>query len=242
MVMVGAVTAVGLAVLHVFAGRLRFLDRVPRSRMLSTAGGVSVAYVFVHLLPELAAAQEDIAGRATGLLALLDAHVYLLALAGLVTFYALEHHAVRSRLRQRERHGVDETDDRVARVAFASYAIYNALIGYLLTQRSGPVELLVFAGALGVHFIVVDHGLRDHHGRSYRRWGRWLCGAAVVVGWLVGLTGTVPPPVLAGILAFLAGGVVMNAIKEELPEQRESRLLPFVLGAAGYALLLLLLS
>lgn len=241
MVIAGAVTALGLAMLHVFVGRLRFLDRVPRSRLLSAAGGVSVAYVFVHLLPELAAAQEEVAGGATALPASIDVHVYLLALLGLVTFYALEHHAVRSRLHQRQRHGMDETEDRVARVAFASYATYNALIGYLLTQRGGAAQLLLFAGALGVHFIVVDHGLRDHHGSSYRRWGRWLCGAAVVVGWLVGLAAAVPPAVLGGILAFLAGGVVMNTIKEELPEQRESRLLPFVLGAAGYAVLLLLL-
>ena len=47
--------AVGvLAVVHLFAAHLRFLRGVPRSRWLSIAGGVSVAYVFVHLLPELA--------------------------------------------------------------------------------------------------------------------------------------------------------------------------------------------
>ena len=32
-----------LAFLHVIAGRLRFLDAVPRSRWLSAAGGISVA-------------------------------------------------------------------------------------------------------------------------------------------------------------------------------------------------------
>lgn len=35
--------AAGLALVHVFAGRLRFLDGIPRSRWLSIAGGVSVA-------------------------------------------------------------------------------------------------------------------------------------------------------------------------------------------------------
>ena len=47
-----------LAAVHLVAGRLRFLDVVPRSRWLSLAGGVSVAYVFVRLLPELSAGQE----------------------------------------------------------------------------------------------------------------------------------------------------------------------------------------
>lgn len=45
--------AIALAVVHLFAGGLRAIDRVPRSRWLSFGGGISVAYVFVHLFPEL---------------------------------------------------------------------------------------------------------------------------------------------------------------------------------------------
>ena len=52
--------AVALALVHLFASGLRFLDVVPRSRWLSAAAGISVAYVFVHLLPDLAEAQEAV--------------------------------------------------------------------------------------------------------------------------------------------------------------------------------------
>ena len=46
--------------------------------------------------------------------------------------------------------------------------------------------------------------------------------------------------VITGFLfAFLAGGVTLNVLKEELPEERQSRFWPFLLGAAGYAALLL---
>ncbi len=48
------IAALGLAAVHLFAQRMRFIALVPRSRWLSAAGGVSVAYVFVHVLPELA--------------------------------------------------------------------------------------------------------------------------------------------------------------------------------------------
>lgn len=240
MVFAEGLIAIAFASLHVLGRGLRFLDRVPRSRLLSVAGGVSVAYVFVHLLPELSAAQATLAGGATGPLARLDDHVYLVALVGLVVFYALERQATRSRSRQQRRHGVDETDIRVAAASFGSYAVYNVLIGYSLTERGGLMSLAMFAAALGIHFLVVDHGLRDHHGHSYHRWGRWLVGAATVVGWSLGVAVDVPEPVVATVLGFLAGGVVMNAIKEELPEDRQSRLTPFVAGAAGYAVLLLL--
>ena len=44
---------------------------------------------------------------------------------------------------------------------------------------------------------------------------------------------------VAVLIAFLAGGVVLNVLKEELPEERESRFWAFALGAALYAGLLL---
>ncbi len=54
------VLVAGLAAVHLFSGRMRFLDVSPRSRWLSAAGGVSVAYVFVHLMPDLAEEQETL--------------------------------------------------------------------------------------------------------------------------------------------------------------------------------------
>ena len=58
-------------------------------------------------------------------------------------------------------------------------------------------------------------------------------------GWLLGWLTEVPPLALAAVTAFLAGGVILNVMKEELPEERQSRFSAFLLGAAGYGLLLL---
>lgn len=49
------------------------------------------------------------------------------------------------------------------------------------------------------------------------------------------------PLALAAITAFLAGGIVLNVLKEELPEERESRFWAFALGATSYATILLAL-
>ena len=87
----------GLALVHIFVGKLRFLHGIRRSRWLSIAGGVSVAYVFVRILPELSEAQETIRRAAGGGLAFLEHHVYLVALLGLGSFYGLERLAVGSR-------------------------------------------------------------------------------------------------------------------------------------------------
>lgn len=260
-----------LAAVHIFAGRLRFLRNIPRSRWLSLAGGGSVGYVFVHLLPELGEQQERVGERVEaaggvlgGTLGFFEHHVYLVALLGFVTFYGLERWARLSREREAGRGGeadAGRTDvqhepgeppmpPRVFWVHVSSFTLYNALVGYLLLHREGEERggavawesLVLFTLAMGLHFLVNDFGLRDHYQHRYQRYGRWLLSGAVLAGWAVGAMTPLHPLVIAVLVAFLAGGVVLNVVKEELPEERESRWWAFALGAAGYAGLLLVLA
>ncbi len=59
------------------------------------------------------------------------------------------------------------------------------------------------------------------------------------MGWAAGAATTVSAAAVDALFAFLAGGVVLNVLKEELPEERRSRFWPFAAGTAGYAVLLL---
>src|SRR6056297_874073 len=90
-----AVATVVLTLPHLFADRLGVSGRIPRSRWLSIAGGVSVAYVFVHLLPDIGDDAATLAeyGDPT---AFAEHHGYLIALFGFATFYGLEQLARRS--------------------------------------------------------------------------------------------------------------------------------------------------
>ena len=49
----------------------------------------------------------------------------------------------------------------------------------------------------------------------------------------------VPASLVAVVVAFLSGGIVLNVLKEELPAERESRFAAFAGGAAAYSALLL---
>ena len=100
---------------------------------------------------------------------------------------------------------------------------------------------MLFAFAMGVHFVVNDFGLREDHKGAYDRAGRRVLAAAVFAGWVVGLLFDISEAALAVLFAFQAGGVVMNVLKEELPEERESRFWAFALGAALYSAVLLAL-
>jgi hypothetical protein len=239
--LLSVVLAAGLAGVHLFSGKLQFLGASPRSRWLSAAGGVSVAYVFVHLLPDLADEQETIREATGESLSFLEYHVYLVALVGLATFYGLERAAKVSRGKERSVGREDSTGGGVFWLHTTSFAVYNALIGYLLLHREdpGPGPLVLFAFAMGVHFVVNDYGLRRDHKGAYDRVGRWVLAAAVLAGWTVGFFFEVSEAALAVLFGFLAGGVIMNVLKEELPEERESRFWAFALGAALYSVILL---
>jgi hypothetical protein len=202
-----------LALAHLTAGGLRALWAPPRSGWLSAAGGIAVAYVFVHLLPEVAEAHERTGERA-----------FPLALAGLVLFYAVEQHSSARRPRAFE-------------FSMTSFAVYNGLIGYLIAR--GREELALFTLAMAVHFVVNDLALSEHHRETYDRVGRWLLAAAVLVGWAAGQVVELDEEMIGYAIAFIAGGVILNTIKEELPGERQARILPFLAGAAAYTVLLL---
>ena len=242
MIYLTAIFAGTFAAVHLFIGNLRFLDVVPRSRWLSAAGGVAVAYVFLHILPELSGHQKTFA-KGLGLSEqAAETWVYLVALAGLAIFYGLERAAKASRSRSRGKSGKDAVEAKVFWLHIGSFGLYNVLIGYLLLHReeAGLWSLVIYFVAMSLHFVTNDFGLREDHKERYDRRGRWLIATAVMAGWTLGALTSISGIVIGFLFAFLAGGVVLNVLKEELPEERQSRFLPFALGLGGYAIVLLL--
>lgn len=247
---VAVLVAAVLAITHVVAGRLRVFQVLPRNWWLSAAGGVSVAYVFVHLLPEVTERQSHVAvdpETSTAIGAVLgERAIFVAALLGFGLFYGVEQAA-----RCSSRDGDDgavvgggetETSAGVFWLHVGSFAAYNALVGYLLLNReeAGVAGLVLYGTAMALHFVVNDVALRELHRDAYHHVGRWLLAGAVAVGLLVGWRWHAPERVVGLLLAFLAGGIVLNVIKEELPEERNSQFSAFAAGAVGYTVLLLL--
>jgi uncharacterized membrane protein YbjE (DUF340 family) len=209
---------------------------------VSAAAGVSVAYVFVDVLPELGA-QHLAFLKAAGEKELLFAEerIYVLALFSFVVLYGLEHMVLVSHQRRREA-GVSRESNAVYWLHLAGFAAYSALIGYLLVERAerGAIALAVYTLAMAVHFLIVDHSFGEKHEEFFRRTGRWVLAASVLGGWLVGLTIPLSEALLARLFAVLAGGVVITSLNTELSDDREGRFWPFALGAIAFAVLLIL--
>ena len=241
---IGALIAAFLFLLpFVFGKKLRIGDSRSRRGWFSAAGGIAIAYVFVDLLPEMGRMQEIFSAASSRLsLPFPEYRVYVSALAGFVTFYALENMVAFSRP------GRQEKGEGNYSAAFwfhiVGFSLYSALMGYLLyvEEEQKAVPLLLYSLAMFLHFWIVDHSLRREHGILYDRSGRWLLALGVGAGCAIGMLGFLMELLVPTLMGFIGGGVIINSIKEELPEKGEGRPLPFILGAFGYTLLLLLME
>ena len=231
------------AAIHLLGRAMAFLRTTPRNIWLSAAGGISVAYVFVHILPELDHHQDmiDELGGPLGLPNADERYVYYVALVGLAAFYGLETVARSSARRRAGRGGERRPGRRAFWLHLASYAAFNVMIGYLLLHRedAGLISLLTYAVAMCTHFVVTDQGLREQFYPAYDALGRWILAAAPILGWVLGVQFQIAPLAVSALFAFLAGGIVLNVLKEELPERRQSHFSAFALGTGLYAALLL---
>ncbi len=233
---------IALAAVHLGAGTTASLRRKWRSRALSAAAGISVCYVFLELLPDLTARQAMI--DTGGFLRGLEHHVYILAMVGLTVFFAVETVSRKSRHRNRHSGTSEFTGTGAFWFSTVSFVILNASIGYAIASPGDEAvePLWLFALVMGLHFLANDCSLVEHHGRRYERTGRWLLVGGLVAGWLIGIVPQfeIQPQALALVLAFIAGGTILNILRNELPDtDRTADVAAFALGALAYGVLLL---
>jgi len=236
------VAAIALAAVYALRRRAGEGADLWESRgMLSAAAGVSVAYVFIDVLPELAE-HNAVLGKAGGVGSFYaEQRIYVLVLVAFVVMYGLQHIVLASRGRRHESLAREERD-AIYWLHLLGYVAYSALIGYLLVERAerGAASIVVYTLAMGIHFLIVNHALAEEHGAVYRRHGHLWLSAAVLAGWVVGSLLPIDEVTFARLFALLAGGVVITSLRSELPDDRRGRFWPFCTGALAFAVLLIL--
>jgi hypothetical protein len=222
-----AVATAALGVVHLVLPALRRrLSGTPEGLAASVAGGVAAAYVFVHLLPEVAQGNREVAellGEHLQVSELEEVLLFLVALTGFLALYGLDHVAEQ----RRDEGGVFATH-------LGAFAVYNALITYALPTRfrTDAGAAILFVVAMGIHFLLTDRGLAEHYGERFRRIGRPVLVAALAAGYLLALAfAPTSALVVSTMLALLAGFVLYNVFSDELPSSDRLRF-PLFLGSA----------
>lgn len=232
-----------LCLIHIFVNRLKFTG-MPRSKWLSIAGGISVSYIFLQAFPELHHFQEEINREDVFSIGRIhELEIYLVGLLGLSFFYGLENKTRKSVESRRKPNEGEHTENiGIFWIHITSFAVYNFIIGYLLLNREEVsfLQMLLYAVAMSFHLIVTDHSLESHFAHNYRKRGRWLLVTALIAGWATSIFTSIQHTHVGIIFAFIAGGVIMNVMKEELPRERESDLLSFLAGVLFYSVVLIL--
>lgn len=226
------------AAVFLAGGRVHPFRSLVRDRrsIVSFSAGMAMAYVFVHVMPELAAARRTFAESVSMHLRYEGMAIYFLALMGFLMFYGLEH--LRVRLLNSER---ADREASAFRLHIAGFAAYAWLLAYLLVRNlegTGTATAL-YVVAVAFHFLAVDHALRHKHGAIYERIGRFILAGMCVLGWVAGQLFALPHHVVALLIAFLSGAIIMNSTIMELPSESDGRFLPFVMGGLVYGSILL---
>ena len=214
-----------IAVACVVVAEPSLLGRAWPPYLLAAGAGIGIAYVVVHLLPEIAAGAEIVRRSTEGRLPYAELHAYLIVLIGIIGTLML-------RAAEHGLHGMQPHP----RVRIVQPALSALIVGYLLSVRDstelGPIILFVIA--IGLHVALNAHGLAVKLASPQ---GGLVLAAAIAGGYALGLGWEAPPVVIAGLVALLAGGVMTRTIHEILDE--ESHLVALSIGAGLEAALLL---
>jgi zinc transporter ZupT len=180
----------------------------------SFAGGLAMAYVCLHLIPEIDSASHVLGER-----------VYFLIMAGFAAYYGLEilvHRRVSS--------GEARLDDHTLNVSLV--ALYNFLLVFTLAHQvpATPFLTLGFAVMIGLHLLMTDFGLMELFDDAFRKKGRYILVGAVLLGWVLTFAGEPEGHWVDTLSALLAGSMMYKVFRNELPEFRQAHYGAFVVG------------
>lgn len=232
---------IGFMIVHIFTNAIKRLEKRMTNRLVSLVSGGSIAYVLLHLVPELTHYQ-DVAHEAALVpwLEKVDYVTYMSALLGVAVFYGINQLSEKSERENRRKENLTRPSVSVFALEISAFALYNGLIGYLLQELSGDniAAYVVYFIVFSFHFIANNRILHLTHEDLYTRIGRWVLAFSVLTGWILYEVTHASDLTLAFMSSFLTGGVVLNILNDELPEERESSFPAFIVGMVFIAVLL----
>jgi len=220
------------ACIHLLAEKFKEMGWTIHGSLISIGGGISIAYVFIDLLPKLSSSNVLVSQTLSGVIPYFERHVYIMALCGFLLFFFVD------------RIEKDQNHKKAFWLSLSSSALFNFLIGYAVTDQNNPEvrPLFLFTLALAMYYLANDYSLTKVHRKIYKKQGRWILILSLFLGWLIGLWIDFPPTAVALASAFIGGGVIMNVIRHELPGDRSNSLAGFLLAAIVYMAILLLVG
>ena len=222
---------------HWFAALLSKRPGEEQARWASFGGGAGLAYVFIHLLPELASGgrtiTEAVGTEAYMPTAMTESLLFLTTLIGVVVPYALNVIAKQS----------PASGNWTGAARLLTFGLINYLYAYSLPSllTTGISYGVLFTVAIATHILLADRTLACEHPKVFRRRFRWIGSGCLLIGTLhAAILHPVSDLTLAVATAFVGGGLLMSVFREELPSPNSTRLNWLLAGLISMGALLLL--
>lgn len=205
----------------------------------SFAGGVAVAYVFIHMLPDLVEYNKPIGHFLLNnqwLTPFTELLIYIFALVGFLIYYGFDLLAENYRLQ-------GNNDAFVYELHLIMFCFYNFLITYTMSLRalSSITATVIFTFAMALHFVLTDRKFSRFYPIRFNQMGRFLLIGALFIGWICSVIfDPVNVLVAAFMVSFLAGSILLNVFREELPSAKSASYWWFSFGTLIIAAVLLL--
>jgi zinc transporter ZupT len=221
-ILIGLGLGLTTGIVHFFSENIRPPEGFVRDRVVSFAAGISIAYLFLRLLPETYRAAFY-----------LKEWVFVFLLAGFAVFHLVEkytyQHADRARLMK-----------ELKEIHSASFFIYYFVVGIVLEDllKVSLLEGTLFAVPVGLHAALSTASLSEIHGDMRQSiLVRVILSVSTLSGIVFALLVPIPGLVNNVLVSLIAGVILYIVVREFLPEREKGQPLLFAIGLVAFSAL-----
>jgi len=214
--------AILIGIIHLFGSRISPKESRARYRIISFAAGVSIAYLFLDLLPKTYEAAT---------------HLKQWVFAFLLIGFSIVH---LSEKWMYQHHAGARLDTELNTVDSIAFFVYNFVVGIALLEkmRENPLEGMLFLIPIALHAMLSMASMSNIH-----RSGRESLAVKIVLscstlyGVLFGIVVKIPRIVDNILISLVAGVLLYIIVREFIPEKEKGQPAFFVAGLAVYVVL-----
>ncbi len=195
------------------------------NKIASFVAGISVAYLFLYLFPEL---YEGVK--------FLNKTLFVYVLLGFILLHIVEKQIRQSRSIEKLRLKLKEEHSIV-------FFVYYFILGIILVEllNLNIVKGLLFFFIILFHSMVSSASLKEIHQKMIeKRIFKILLSVSTLLGILFGLFVKFPQSVYFILIGFVAGALLYIVVRDVIPKESKSRLIYFIFGALLYMILIML--
>ena len=214
-----------LVVIHLSATIIRPMLSSKERLVNSFGAGMAIAYVFIHLLPEISKGEKH-----------LGMYSFLVVLVGYVVYYFFNLKA--QQVSDSHSHG-----HYGAQILGGWLYSFIIVLGMPDAFQLSHLHVVLMAVAIGSHIVHSDYHLGITFQSKFDKHGKYVLATAPIAGlvtrWLLHPQSDV---LIHVIMSLLAGSLIYTVARDELPNPTRYTLMWFVIGIATYTALLMIIE